>query len=163
MNIKFSLKHGLMQSLQLRIFALVFGLLLLIQSVSLFLLYQKVRAQAVQTVGEHVSTGRHVFEDQFEARRKTLTIYSQTLAKDFGLLEAFHEGDGSLLQALDKRRRRVEADMAVAVDLKGRIRADTARPGLIGQPFELATDAMPYAEQHTLFLNLSGTTYQMTA
>lgn len=158
-----SSSKGFFQSLQFRIFALVFGLLLLIQSVSLFMLYKKVRAQAVQTVSERVETGRRVFEDQFEARRKTLTIYSETLAKDFGLLEAFHEGGRTLLRALDKRRSRVEADLAVAVNMDGQIRADTARPGLVGRPFELATDAMPYAADHTVFLALNDTTYQMTA
>ncbi|MGH8371366.1 MAG: putative bifunctional diguanylate cyclase/phosphodiesterase [Gammaproteobacteria bacterium] len=162
-NMMSSITKGFFHSLQFRIFALVFGLLLLIQSVSLFMLYKKVRAQAVQTVSERVDTGRHVFDDQFDARRKTLVIYSQTLAKDFGLLEAFHEGGRTLLSALDKRRRRVEADMAVAVDMKGQIRADTARPGLAGRPFELATDAMPYTAEHTVFLTLNGTTYQVTA
>lgn len=152
-----------MHSLQFRIFALVFGLLLLIQSASLFLLYRKVQDQAVQTVNARLDSGRRVFVDQFETRRKTLAIYAQTLAKDFGLLEAFHEGGRSLLHALDKRRRRVEADIAVAVDMKGRIRADTARAGLAGRPFELATDAIPYAAEHILFLNLGGTTYEFTA
>ncbi|HET7650256.1 MAG TPA: EAL domain-containing protein [Gammaproteobacteria bacterium] len=152
-----------MHSLQFKLFALVFGLLLLIQSTSLFLLYRKMQAQAVQTINAQLDAGQHVFEDQFESRRKTLSIYAQTLAKDFGLLEAFHEGGRSLLRALDKRRQRVGADIAVAVDTGGRIRADTARPGFDGRQFELAADAMPYATRHTVFLEINDITYQLAA
>lgn len=152
-----------MHSLRFRIFALVFGLLLLIQSVSLILLYRNMRAQAVETINAQLNTGQRVFADQFELRRKTLSTYARTLAKDFGLLEAFHEGGRSLLRALDKRRNRVGADIAVAVDLKGRIRADTARPTFGGRPFELAADAMSFATKHTVFLDINDITYQVAA
>src|SRR5690348_5607677 len=131
-------RMGTMYGLRFKIFALVFGLLVLIQSTTLFLLYRKVQAQAVQNLSEQLETGRKVFLDQFDTRRRSLDIYSETLSKDFGLLEAYHEGGRGLLTALDRRRRQVGADTAVAVDLQGRIRADTARPGLTGRAFELA-------------------------
>ena len=152
-----------MHGLRFKIFALVFGLLVLIQGATLFLLYRKVQDAAVQNLSQQLETGRKVFQDQFDTRRRSLGIYSATLAKDFGLLEAYHEGGRSLLTALARRRDQVGADTAVAVDLRGRIRADTARTGLVGRPFELAADAMPYAAEHTLFLDLDGTPYQMAA
>jgi diguanylate cyclase (GGDEF)-like protein len=152
-----------MYSLRLRIFALVFGLTLLIQCASLFTLYQKVHTEAERNLSERLESGQQVFANQFDTRRRSLAIYAQTLAKDFGLLEAFHEGRKNLLVALEKRRKQVGASVAVAVDLKGIIRADTGRPGLIGQPFELAADAMPYATSHALFLDIDGTTYQTVA
>ena len=152
-----------MHSLQMKIFALVLGLLLLIQGASLFILYGKVRAEAERNLNERLQAGSRVLIDQLATRRQSLMIYSTTVAKDFGLLEAFHEGGASLKSALDKRRRQVGADTAVALDRKGIIRADTARPGLVGGRFELANDALPYAATHPLFMDLGGTTYQMTA
>ncbi|HEV7163848.1 MAG TPA: EAL domain-containing protein [Gammaproteobacteria bacterium] len=152
-----------MYSLQLKVFALVFGLLLLIQSATLYTLYRKVQAEAEHTLTERLDTGSRVFRDQFDSRHRSLTIFSDTLARDFGLLEAFQQGRKNLLVALDRRRQQVGADMAVAVDLKGVIRADTSRPGLAGQPFELGADAMPYAATHPLFLDLGDTVYQMIA
>src|SRR5579859_3879098 len=95
---------GKMHSLRFKIFALVFGLLVLIQSATLFLLYRKVQAQAVQNLSEQLETGRKVFLDQFDSRRRSLGIYSLTLSKDFGLLEAYHEGGRGLLTALNRRR-----------------------------------------------------------
>lgn len=152
-----------MHSLQFRIFALVFGLLVLIQSASMAVLYGKIRTQAAQTVSAQLVSGRRVFADQFDARRSTLEIYAQTLAKDFGLLEAFHEGDAGLLHALDKRRRRVGADLAIAVDTNGRIRVDTANSAQSGKPFALDTKDMSNTTSHALFLKIDGATYQLAA
>ncbi|HEU5397904.1 MAG TPA: EAL domain-containing protein, partial [Gammaproteobacteria bacterium] len=141
----------------------VFGLLLAIQSVTLYTLYRRVQAEAERDLTEQLATGSRVFEDQFESRHRSLAIVSATLAHDFGLLETFQQGQRNLLVALDRRRRQVGADEAVAVDLKGVIRADTARPGLAGRPFELAPDAMPFAAAHPLFLDLGDAMYQVTA
>lgn len=152
-----------MHSLQMKIFALVMVLLVLIQSVSLFTLYQRVQEDAEHSLTERLQAGGQVFLNQFDARRQSLAIYSTTLSKDFGLLEAFHQGAKSLLVALDKRRRQVGADTAVVVDMKGVIRADTGRPGLAGAQFELASDAVPYASTHPLFMDLSGTDYELVA
>ncbi len=152
-----------MHSLQFKVFALVFGLLLAIQSATLYTLYRKVQTEAEQNLQEHLATGSQVFQDQFDSRHRSLAIYSNTVAHDFGLLESFQQDKRSLLVALDRRRRQVGADEAVAVDLKGVIRADTARPGLAGRPFELAPDALPYATSHPLFLDLGDATYQMIA
>src|SRR5579863_6404907 len=135
-----------MRSLQMKIFALVLGLLLLIQGASLFILYGKVRAEADSNLGERLQVGARVLSNQLDERRHSLAIYTEAIAKDFGLLQAFHEGGAGLRSALDKRRLRVGADTAIALDLKGVIRADTARPGLVGKRFELANDALPYAE-----------------
>src|SRR5579859_2003193 len=152
-----------MHSLQFKIFALVFALLLAIQSASLYALYRKAETQAQQTVTERLETGRTVFQQQFDSQHRALAVVSSTTAQDFGLVQAFHEGGRSLLVALDQRRRRVGADLAVAVDRKGVIRADTLRPGLAGRPFELAADAMPYTAAHPLFMDIDDTLYEVAA
>ncbi|MFI4878408.1 MAG: diguanylate cyclase domain-containing protein, partial [Steroidobacterales bacterium] len=152
-----------MNSLQFKIFALVFALLLVIQSTTLYIFYRRAEAQAVQTLTERLQSGRQVFMDQFDTRHRSLGIFSNTLARDFGLVAAFQEGKRNLLVALDRRRRQVGADLAVAVDLKGVIRADTSRPGFAGRSFELAPDAMPFASAHPLFLDLDDTLYEVSA
>lgn len=152
-----------MHSLQFKVFALVFGLLLAIQSATLYTLYRKVQGEAERDLQEQLSSGSRVFQDQFGSRHRSLSIFSATLARDFGLLESFQQDRRSLLVALDHRRQQVDADTAVAVDMKGVIRADTARPGLAGQRFELAPDALPYAADHPLFLDLGDEVYQVLA
>lgn len=150
-----------MYNLQLKIFALVAGLLLLIQAVSLFALYQRLHTDAINSLTSRVQQGQTIFLDQLDLRTHGLDIYAGTLAKDFGLLAAFHEGHQSLLDALRSRQQRVGADLAVAVNLHGQILAQTAVPELRSQPFLLTETDRPPDGKDMAFLENGGSLYQV--
>lgn len=152
-----------MHSLQIKIFALVFGLILAIQAISLFTLHARIHNEAVRSLGERLKVGRQVFLHQFHSRGRSLSIYSEMIAKDFGLLQAFHEGHHSLLMALDDRRRRVGADVAVVVNTRDRIMADTARPQAFGEKFNALKNGSAQPVNQSLFLDMDGRTYQLVA
>ncbi len=150
-----------MYSLQLKIFALVAGLLLLIQGISLFAMYQRLHTDAVNGLTARVQQGLTIFLDQLDLRTHGLDVYAATLAKDFGLLAAFHEGHQSLLDALRSRQQRVGADLAVAVNLHGQILAQTATPELRSQPFLLTDTGRPPDGKDLAFLEDGGNLYQV--
>src|SRR5574337_1365814 len=146
-----------MQSLQLKIFALVVGLLLLVECLSLGVLYQHMRADTVNGLNAHLQQGQQIFQSQFRARTQALDVYAQILAKDFGLLPAFNSGPKSLRDALLIRQQRVGADLAVAVDTHGKILAETGNPAVPAPTFRLpASDSVG-----GLFFDNAGILYQM--
>ena len=146
-----------MQSLQLKIFALVVGLLLLVECLSLGVLYQHMRADTVNGLNAHLQQGQQIFQSQFRARTQALNVYAQILAKDFGLLAAFNSGPKSLRDALLVRQQRVGADLAVAVDTHGKILAETGNPAVPAPTFRLpASDSAG-----GLFFDNAGILYQM--
>lgn len=146
-----------MHSLQLKIFALVVGLLLLIESLSLLVLYRHMRADTVKNLNAQLLQGQKTFLNQFQMRTQVLDVYAQTLAKDYGLLAAFHAGPHSLQAALITRQQRVGADLAVAVNTRGQILADTGGNGTQTLPFDPADSGSVSG----VFFDDGGSLYQM--
>ncbi|HKT33019.1 MAG TPA: EAL domain-containing protein [Gammaproteobacteria bacterium] len=146
-----------MHSLQLKIFALVVGLLLLVECLSLGVLYQHMRADTIKGLNAQLQQGQQIFRSQFRARSQVLDVYAQTLAKDFGLLAALHAGPKSLRDALLVRQQRVGADLAVVVDTRGKILAETGNPALPPPTFQLSAND----RSGSLFFDNAGMLYQM--
>ena len=146
-----------MHSLQLKIFALVVGLLLVAQSLSLLVLYQHMRTDTVNNLNMQLQQGQRTFFSQFQARTRALDVYARTLAKDYGLLAAFHAGPQSLRDALLARQQRVGADLAIAVNTQGKILADTADSDAPAPAFH-ASDSSGYGG---VFFDDGGHLYQL--
>ncbi|MDE1886971.1 MAG: hypothetical protein KGI32_02405, partial [Gammaproteobacteria bacterium] len=146
-----------MHSLQLKIFALVMGLLLLVECLSLGVLYQHMLANTINDLNTHLQQGQQIFLSQFRARSQALDVYAQILAKDFGLLAAMHAGPKSLRDALLVRQQRVGADLAVVVDTRGKILAETGNPALPSPTFQVSVND----RSRILFFDNAGMLYQM--
>lgn len=151
-----------MNSLRLRIFLLFCGLLVAIEAVTLATLYTSMREQVQRGIDQQLDVGREVFLAQFESRRRHLSIYSQVIAKDFGLLSSLHDDPRSLQVALDNHRKRVGADLAIVTDMDGRVLADTGTPADgTGAHLPFAATGSDDARSH--FLRHGDRTYQLVA
>lgn len=68
-------------------------------------------------------TAKEVFKAQFSSRRSYLSAITATVAKDHGLKSILEESTASILSALDNHRNRVDADIALIIDIDGVIKA----------------------------------------
>lgn len=153
-----------MNSLRTRIFVVFCALLVALEVLTLTIAYVAMRDQIDRNLQRQLEVGREVFLSQFESRRHHLSVHSQIIARDYGLLSTLHEDARSLQVALDNHRNRVGADLAVVTDLEGTILADTERPDAAGTAFAPSKQSHepeggPARERQ--FLRHGGNTYQL--
>lgn len=137
-----------MNRLQTQIFTFFVLLLIVIQAVSFWFTYSGNQRLERQQLGNQLSVARLVFESENANRNYYLAAFADTAAKDFGLKDIFIDGDErSFLVALNNHRKRINADLAIAVSSDGRV---------IGQlVFDSAADTSGKvqlgSEQNTMF------------
>ncbi|MCJ8319731.1 MAG: EAL domain-containing protein [Colwellia sp.] len=68
-------------------------------------------------------TAREVFTTEFNNRRYYLSAFAETAAKDYGLKDMFQEDRRSFEFALNNHRKRIDSDIALAIDKEGIIKA----------------------------------------
>lgn len=109
------------RSLQSKILILFIFLLLLVQLVSFFSTYRANRQlENIQLTG-HLENAKAVFETQFNNRRYYLSAFAETAAKDYGLKSVLQEDNRSFLVALNNHRKRINSDLAMAIDNEGNV------------------------------------------
>lgn len=150
-----------MSSLRIKIFLLFCALLLVIESVTLVTIYLSIGAQVDRNIHQQLNVGHEVFVSQFESRREHLSVYSNVIARDYGLLSTLHDDPRSLQVALDNHRNRVGADLAVITDLSGSVLADTERLDSVGQSFVPAEGLLAESSTHNRFLRYGQHMYQL--
>lgn len=112
-----------MKSLQTKIFLFFVLLLLLVQSIALWTLFEGNNAQEQQEIHNRLTTAKTIFTEQFNSRRDYLAAFAETAAKDYGIKDVFEGDTRSLLFALNNHRKRINADLAMAISSKGDITA----------------------------------------
>ena len=109
------------RSLQSKILILFLFLLLLVQLVSFFSTYRANRQlENIQLTG-HLENAKAVFDTQFNNRRYYLSAFAETAAKDYGLKSVLQEDNRSFLVALNNHRKRINSDLAMAINNDGTI------------------------------------------
>jgi len=104
-----------MKSLQNRIFLLFITLLLLVQAIAFWALFAGKSNQETQEINSRLSTAKTIFTEQFNSRSDYLAAFAETAAKDFGIKQVFDDDTRSLLVALNNHRKRIDADLAMAI------------------------------------------------
>lgn len=104
-----------MKSLQTKIFLFFVALLVIVQSISLFLVFTGNKGQANQEIESRLNTAKTIFTEQFNTRKKFLNAFAETASKDFGIKQVFEDDNRSLLVALNNHRKRIDADIAMAI------------------------------------------------
>ena len=112
-----------MKSLQNRIFLFVVVLLLLVQAIALWTLFEGKNNQETLEINSRLTTAKTIFTEQFKSRRDYLAAFADTAAQDFGLKEVFDGDTRSLLVALNNHRKRIDADLAMAINAENIITA----------------------------------------
>lgn len=110
-----------MGSLRTKVFVFFVALLLLVQAMSLWTIYQANQQQQQEQVNYRLDTAVSVFRTQFRVRAAYLDAFSQTVARDYGLKEVFGSDPRSFIVALNNHRKRIDADMAIAIDADRKI------------------------------------------
>ncbi|MCV6588592.1 MAG: EAL domain-containing protein [Marinobacterium sp.] len=104
-----------MNSLRTKVFIFFVALLLLVQALSLWTIYQANQAQEQEQVSYRLDTAVSVFRTQYESRSYYLDAFAQTAARDYGLKQVFGDDPRSFMVALNNHRKRIKADMAIAI------------------------------------------------
>ncbi len=121
-----------MGSLRTQVFIFFVFLILLIQAVSLAIIYQANSKQEQQHIDLRLESAISAFQNQYQQRSYYLQAFAETAAKDFGLKEVFDADHRSFLIALNNHRKHIDADLAFAVNRENKI---------IGQLFRISPDS----------------------
>ncbi|NQZ81124.1 MAG: EAL domain-containing protein [Colwellia sp.] len=117
------MKFSRIRTLQSKILILFVFLLLVVQLVSFFTTYRANKQLVSTQLDNKLLTAKEVFKAQFSSRRSYLSAITATVAKDHGLKSILEESTASILSALDNHRNRVDADIALIIDIDGVIKA----------------------------------------
>jgi len=107
------------RSIQSKILILFIFLLLSVQLVSFFTTYKANQKFESAQLDNRLLTAKEVFTTQLENRRYYLSAFAQTAAQDYGLKSMFQEDTSSLLVALNNHRKRINSDIAFAIEPSG--------------------------------------------
>jgi len=110
-----------MKSLQNKVFFFFVSLLLLLQSIIFISNYRATLSEESRQLDTLLTSAEQNFKNQFEHRSYDLAAFSETAAKDFALKQVFEEDTRSLLVALNNHRKRIDADMVIAVKANGTV------------------------------------------
>jgi diguanylate cyclase (GGDEF)-like protein len=116
-----------MKSLQNKIFLFFVLLLLMVQSIAFWTLYNGNKNQEASEINNRLSTAKTIFTELFDRRLAYLSAFAETAAKDYGLKEIFNEDTRSLLFALNNHRKRINADLVMTVSSDGIINSQLQR------------------------------------
>ncbi len=81
--------------------------------------YRTVEQQERQQIKSRLESAKFNFKNRFENRSYYLAAFAETAAKDFGMKQVFEEDTRSFLVALNNHRKRINADIAMAVKTDG--------------------------------------------
>jgi len=112
-----------MKSLQNKIFLFFVLLLLMVQAIAFWTLYNGNQNQEAAEINNRLTTAKTIFTELFDRRLAYLSAFAETAAKDYGLKEVFNDDTRSLLFALNNHRKRINADLAMTISSKGIINA----------------------------------------
>ena len=112
-----------MKSLQTKIFLFFVLLLLLVQAIAFWTIMAGNESQERQEITNRLATAKTIFNAQFDSRRDYLTAFAETAAKDYGIKQVFEDELRSLLVAMNNHRKRIDADIAMAISVQGVISA----------------------------------------
>ncbi|MCG7529869.1 EAL domain-containing protein [Psychrobium sp. MM17-31] len=112
-----------MHSLQNRIFLFFVLLLLFVQAIALSTLFAGKQNQESREITNRLNTAKTLFTEQYNSRSQYLAAFAETVAKDYGIKAVFSDDQRSLLAALNNHRKRIDADLAMAISKPGNITA----------------------------------------
>jgi diguanylate cyclase (GGDEF)-like protein len=107
------------RSLQSKILILFLFLLILVQLISFFFTFSANRNLENTQLNNKLANAQDVFNTQFNNRRYYLSAFAETAAKDYGLKSVLEEDNRSFLVALNNHRKRINSDLAMAIDRDG--------------------------------------------
>lgn len=113
---------GRFNRIQTRIFAFFVILLIAVQAISFSITFYANQRLEQEQLRNQLSVAELVFKSEYNDRNYYLSAFADTAAKDFGLKDIFIDDDSrSFLVALNNHRKRINADIAIAINKEGNI------------------------------------------
>ncbi|QFU22210.1 EAL domain-containing protein [Shewanella eurypsychrophilus] len=113
---------GIFNRIQMRIFAFFVILLIAVQAISFSITFYANKRLEQEQLRNQLSVAELVFKSEYNDRNYYLSAFAETAAKDFGLKDIFIDDDSrSFLVALNNHRKRINADIAIAINIEGNI------------------------------------------
>ena len=117
-----------MKSLKNKIFLLFVSILLMVQGIAFWTLYDANKNQEDAEINNRLTTGMTIFTELFERRLEYLSAFTEIAAKDHGEKKIFNNNDmRNLLISLNNHRERINTDLAMAISLDGFITGQLQR------------------------------------
>ncbi len=117
-----------MKSLKNKIFLLFVSILLMVQGIAFWTLYDANKNQEDAEINNRLTTGMTIFTELFERRLEYLSAFTEIAAKDHGEKKIFNNNDmRNLLLSLNNHRERINTDLAMAISLDGFITGQLQR------------------------------------
>ena len=116
-----------MKSLQNKIFLFFVLLLLMVQAIAFWTLYNGNKNQEAAEINNRLTTAKTIFTELFNRRLDYLAAFAETAAKDYGLKQVFNDDTRSLLVALNNHRKRIDADLVMSISSEGVITGQLQR------------------------------------
>jgi diguanylate cyclase (GGDEF)-like protein len=152
-----------MGSFRNQLLALIIGLIIVTQSVTLIAVLARVEGSVAQRATEQLASGSNFIEELLRFRAAQLASAVGVLAQDFGFREAVASGDKATMQsAADNHMRRIGADLMLLTDSQGKLLTSTmpVDPGT-GTALHLLIDGADMAKEHPHVIAVAGRAYQM--
>ncbi len=129
-------------SLRSTIFFCFIVLLIAVQGVSFFTTQVSTKKLEQQKLSSQLNQAETLLKNEMRNRSYYLTAFAETAAKDYGLKQVLNEDTRSLLVALNNHRKRIDSDIAIAIDDQGMILAK-----LVMKDIDLDTKRVSTAKQ----------------
>jgi diguanylate cyclase (GGDEF)-like protein len=91
----------------------------MVQAIAFWTLYNGNKNQEAAEINNRLTTAKTIFTELFDRRLDYLAAFAETAAKDYGLKQVFNVDTRSLLVALNNHRKRIDADLAMAISAEG--------------------------------------------
>lgn len=99
----------------------------MVQAIAFWTLYNGNKNQETAEINNRLTTAKTIFTELFDRRLEYLSVFAETAAKDYGLKQVFNDDTRSLLVALNNHRKRIDADLAMAISSEGVITGQLLR------------------------------------
>src|SRR5579872_1443409 len=151
-----------MDSFRNRLLVLLIGLVVVIQTVTLFAVLVRTARNVEARAAEQLRSGGSVVQQFVRFRASQLASAVSVLATDFGFRETVASGDrATILSAARNHSQRLGADLMLVMDTEGRVLASTA--GLVAHEASLGSllnDAGSARDDPTHFMVLGERSFQ---
>jgi len=153
-----------MRSFRARILALVLGMIIVVLAATVVSVVLKARAAVEREASDQLRAASITAREVLRFRGNQLSNAAEVLSADFGFKEAIANGDTpTLASALASDRRRVGADLLIALDPAGRPLASTGASlsAAAERDFEALVAADADHQQLRLYRSIDGRPYQL--
>jgi len=122
-----------------------------VQAIAFWTLYSANKNQETSEINNRLTTAQTIFTELFDRRLDYLTAFAETAAQDYGLKQVFNDDKRSLLVALNNHRKRIDADLVMAISASGIITGQLQRQFSFNESVQGKSKVRQGSERNQIF------------